>query len=112
MTCTTFLSSWELNRPSSNGVINTLLAEVRQKTGKDWQVTEREAKVARPWWRRFGKVKTVKLFTLYRGIGGVEYQIVNFYRNHDWSINHENDAELVVSYLHGILTGIHFSKKW
>lgn len=111
MTCTTFLSSWELNQPTSNSDLNSLLKEVRQKTGGDWQVTEREVEVWRPWWKRLGRAKTVKLFTLYFGLGHPEYQVINFYRDHDWSINHENSAEHVMAYLYGILAGIQSTER-
>lgn len=107
MTVTTFLLDSELNRPTSNKVLNELLAEVRQKTGRDWQLIELEYVPATRWWQR--KKQPLLMYELYVYVGGCgPWQQLNFYNDQsDWSINLRNPASVLVAYLYGILAGVH-----
>ena len=106
MVCTTFLHSGELDRPTSNKTINTVLAEVREVTGQNWQVIERFADYSPPWWKFWETPLKLPVYELYVYVGGVgPWQQINFYRDHSWSINLSNSAEHVIAYLFGILAG-------
>lgn len=104
---TTFLHDSELNRPTSNKTINELLAEVREKTGQDWQVLEMTYVRKTKWWKRGEAPK--KFYELYVFVGGMgPWQQINFYRESaDSSINIRVDADALVAYFYGILAGIH-----
>lgn len=110
MTCTTFLHSWELNVPTTNDVINSLLAEIREETGRDYQVIEREYHHAKRWWKKVQPPS--KFYELYAYVGGMgPWQAINFYREKSaTSINLRCDADMLVAHFYGILTGIHNMK--
>ena len=108
MPITTFLLDSELNRPTSNKVLNELLAEVRQKTGRDWQIIELQYHPKKRWWQRKQK-PMVLMYELYVYVGGAgPWQQINFYNDQsDWSINIRNTSSVVVAYLYGLLAGVH-----
>ena len=108
MTCTTFLHDGELNQLTSNKVVNETLQEARKVTGEDWQIIERKYTIRPPIWKFWKKKKTGLMYELYVFVGGFgPWQQINFYRNaSDCSINLTNDADLVVAYLYGIITGV------
>jgi hypothetical protein len=105
MCITTFLHDSELNVPTSNEELNKILKTVRDETKEDWQVIERSY-VQR---KIFKKPVVVKYFELYKWIGGFgPWQLINFYRaNSETSINTENSADVVVSFLMGIRSGFY-----
>lgn len=109
MTCTTFLHDGELNVPTSNNELNSILKEIRQKSGEDWQIIERSVEIHEPFWKFWKPVKWRKSYELYKFVGGIgPWQQINFYRdNTDWSINLSNPAELVMAFLYGMLAGMH-----
>ena len=110
MVCTTFLHDSELNVRTSNDEINTMLAEVREATGKDWQVVERTHTASKGflfWKKKF----TYRSYELYVYVGGMgPWQVINFYRDAPVgqfkSINFSNSAELVVAFFYGIMSGV------
>lgn len=104
---TTFLHDGELNQLTSNKTINELLAEVREKTGQDWQVLELTCTPKSKWWKPAGAPK--KFYEVYVFVGGMgPWQQINFYRESaDSSINIRVDADVLVAYFYGILVGIH-----
>jgi hypothetical protein len=108
MAVTTFLHDGELNQPTSNKVLNELMAEVRQKTGRDWQIIELKYHPKKRWWQRAQK-PVVIMYELYVYVGGFgPWQQINFYNDQtDWSINLRNTSSVVAAYLHGILAGVH-----
>ena len=105
MVMTVGLSEWEQNIPTSNKLINDLIAEVRQKTGENWQVLEMTF-THKKWF----KTTTYKSYELLIEVGGCfPFQVINFYRSDsdtEGSINPRVSDELIVSYLYGILSGI------
>lgn len=109
---TTFLHDGELNIPTSNSDLNSLLQEIRQVTGKDWQVIERQFE--RRWsWRHFRKVPRPPHYELYIYVGGMgPWQMINFYRDGATSsINVCNGAELLIAFFYGILSGAAYRKE-
>lgn len=114
MTCTTFLNEIELNVPTSNKDINSLLSEVRTLTGENWQIIERTWIVKNK--IPFIKPKQIKYYEIYIYIGGIgPWQAINFYRdNSSSSINFGATAEIMVTYLYGILVGLNSTErnKW
>jgi hypothetical protein len=110
MTICTYLHNDEYTAPTSNKTLNETLAEVRALTGEDWRVAER-TRCTRRFLRR--PIET-KVYELYVGVGGppnIDFQIINFYRAHDWSINTLNSAEHVIAYLYGVIAGMHQHRK-
>jgi hypothetical protein len=105
MPACTWLGEHDFRKPTSNTELNNLLMEVRSKTGRDWRVAEHKFEVYRGW-RFWRKPEPKLLYEVYVGTVETEFQIINFYRDWDWSINHHNNVELVVAYLMGILTGL------
>jgi hypothetical protein len=105
MPATTWLGEHDFRKPTSNTELNNLLMEVRSKTGRDWRVAEHKFEVYRGW-RFWRKPEPKLLYEVYVETVKPEFQVINFYRDWDWSINHHNNVELVVAYLMGILTGL------
>jgi len=99
----TYLGQEEHTTPTKNTTLNGLLAEVRQATGEDWRIAERVFLHR----RLLRKPREITLYELFVGTTASEFQAINFYREHDWSINLVNSAELVAAYLHGLLAGRH-----
>jgi hypothetical protein len=99
MCITTYINESEKNQPTGIKALDEELTAVRKRTGDDWQVVTVTRSVG--FWRR----KQVTLYGLlfdYAGTG-IEYQIINFYRDGtDWSINTYVPAELIVAYLMGV----------
>lgn len=107
---TTFLHDGELNVPTVNDELNKALAEVREATGENWQIVERVKE------KRFAfntKLKTAYTYELYLYVGGCgPWQLINFYReSSDTSINPVNNADVVMAFLLGILTGVNQSRR-
>ena len=101
MPACTYLGQNEYLAPTGVKALDEALAELRSVTGEDWRVAVRRFVTGRLWWR-----KEVQHFELYCGLGGGEFQIINFYRDGtDWSINHYVPAELVVAYIFGTIGG-------
>lgn len=102
MTCTTFLHEGELNVPLPNAELQKLLEEVRERTGKDWQVVPIQAVKG-----RWPVKKTITLYGVYVYVGGVgPWQQINFYREgSDSSINLYVTLDLVAAYLFGLHGG-------
>lgn len=110
MCCTTFLHAGELNIPTSNKDLNTVLADVRIATKEDWQVVEVKFKTPK---RLFRKQTEYSCYELYKYVGGCgPWQIINFYRdNSSSSINFTTSAELVMAFLFGILSGVNTAER-
>lgn len=88
--------------------IDELLDEVRQKTGEEWLIEKVET-TKRRWFR---KPETVVRYTLYVDVfDHIEYQVINFCRDWDWSINTVVPKSCIVNYLHGYLGGIYFKER-
>ena len=105
MPCCTYLGEQEFTWPTSDAELNSLLADIRERTGDDWRIAERIETVGVFRKQRF------KRYTLYNHVGGPEFQIINFYRPDRAdeplsSINHYNDAGYVAAYLYGLLAGL------
>lgn len=107
---TTFLHDGELNVPTSNKDLNEILKLVRDKSGEDWQVVERTIYYNTPFWRL---PRERKCYELYKYVGGCgPWQQINFYRSDsNTSINLSNPAEVVISFLYGMLAGLHSTKQ-
>jgi hypothetical protein len=105
MVCTTFLHDGELNVPTSNKELNSILKEIRNKSGEDWQVVERVYNVRKHLW----SMGTRKTYELYKYVGGCgPWQQINFYREDEaTSINLSNSATTVIAFLYGMLAGLH-----
>ena len=102
----TWLDSDEYTQPTSNKDLNDLLKEVRERTGDDWRISERVVHE-----RRFlRKPRMHRRYELYVQTVGSEFQIINLARDHEWSINTVNTAELVANYLLGFLGGMDQSR--
>jgi len=102
MTCTTFLHDGELNQPLPNAELQKILEEVRERTGKNWQVVPIQTTSGR--WP-YKKNKT--LYGVYVYVGGMgPWQQINFYaEGSDSSINLYVTLDLVAAYLFGIHAG-------
>ena len=109
---TTFLHSGELNIPTSDKNVNEALQEVRNLTGTDWQIIEREVEVTPAFWKFWQSPMIVKSYELFCYVGGCgPWQQINFYRAHSASsIGIVVSADLVVAYLYGILSGANHEK--
>lgn len=106
MACCTYLLDHDYTKPTSDGELNDLLAEVRKVTGEDWRIREFVSE-RRRWFRR---PVIAKAYELLVGIHSGEFQIVNFYRPEAdrlayGSMNFINDAGYVAAYLYGVLAG-------
>lgn len=103
MSCFTYLSANDCLTPVSNDEINTRLAAVRNLSGGDWRVQE-FVNYHRPFpYHR--QVKYIR-YSLYYGVGVSEFQIINFYLGHDWSINQVVSDQILLNYLMGLINGI------
>jgi hypothetical protein len=107
MTCTTFLHDSELNKPTTNPHINELLGYVRQETGENWQVIEREVELKAAFWQ---KKKKIKLYEVFKYVGGIgPWQCINFCV----PSSEENslagclgvESFVIINYMYGILAG-------
>lgn len=97
----TILRKSECNQATSNPVLNEMLMQVREETGKNWQVLERREK---RWW------KERVFYLLCCETHPPMFQIMNFYNEHSGtSTNITNSADVVVSFLYGILAGLHIT---
>ena len=110
MCITTSLYDSEQNQVIKNKEIAELLAEVREKTGENWQVIEREY-VSRPRW--FKEIVRTFRYELYVEVGGcMPFQMINFYRDKmTSSINTRTNAELIIAYFYGMLSGLQFNER-
>lgn len=97
MAVCTYLRGDEYLTPTSNNDLNKLLAELRQKTGRDWRLRERINETGALWWKRERKLYCLFLFVGGNPFFGDEYQIIN--------LGH-NDAETVEAYMLGWLEGL------
>jgi hypothetical protein len=86
----------------SDKEINRLLQEVRQIDPK-CLIQERECTIK----RMFRRPKTLRLYTVYNYVSYGEAQIINFCQEHTWSLNTAVSRSYVITYLYGILSGIH-----
>lgn len=118
MVCTTFLYDCELNVNTSNSEINSLLAEIRNKTGDNhsWQVIERQIILTPAWWNFLSTKKTVSRFNLYRYVGGCgPWQCINFYTDSSGDNSLVGlggvDASVIVNFLYGLLAGLQESRR-
>ena len=102
MTCTTFLHASELNQKLPDADLQKLLEEVRDLTGKDWQIVPNQAVTGR--WP-FKKLTTS--YGVYVYVGGIgPWQQINFYTEHSGSsINLYVSLDLVAAYLFGLHCG-------
>ncbi len=106
MPCTTFLHDCELNVKTSSHEINILLSKVREETGEDWQVIERQI-IKHSFWK--GDT-TIKTFSVYKYVGGMgPWQCINFCTSdsHKESLAGITGVDecTVVNYFYGILAG-------
>ena len=89
MTC---LSPHQINKPTRDVPLNEVLAEVRQRTGENWQVVE-FTNITRKWFRDREHV----WYGLHVEVGGIfPYQVISCV----------NTAEECKAYLYGVLTGM------
>jgi hypothetical protein len=108
MCITTFLHDGEQNQALKNKEMSELLAEVREVTGENWQVIEREY-ITKFWFKE--NIRTLS-YELYVEVGEVgPFQQINFYRDEmSSSINIRVTAELIIAYFYGMLSGIQCCK--
>lgn len=100
----TWISDDSYTQPTTDGELNRLLAEVRNKTGDDWRISERIREEKR-WFRR---PRTVKHYCLFGPLGGIDFQVINFYRPDlvvEWKAS-ASDAGYVAAFLYGLLEGL------
>lgn len=101
MPCCTYLNADECTAPVSDPELNSLLAELRKVTGRDWRLEERVRSMGRLWWRR-----CVKSYLLYAGMpDGVEFQVINFYTA-DGSLTPFVPAQVIAAYIYGYMGGM------
>jgi hypothetical protein len=87
----------------TNPLLQELLDEVQQKTGREWVIHERRYTEHR-WFR---KPQERVLYELLVDTGsGMEWQVINFDVGTDWTINHMVEAHHIVNYLYGVLAGL------
>jgi len=105
MCVTTFLSVNELNIPTSNKELNSVLDDIRKLTTENWQVIERQHTTK----RAFGFKSDVRYsYELYKYVGGCgPWQMINFYCEGGESLNLVNSATVVIAFLYGYLAGFH-----
>ncbi len=96
MVATTSLFESEQNQPTGDVDLDELVAEVREKTGENWQVVKRLDYWRRKhWWSR--KKKGFYRIDLYVEVGGLfPFQVLQCVRN-------TGEAK---AYLYGVLTGM------
>jgi len=100
MVMCTYLNDSDYTAPTSNAELNSMLEELKQKTGDDWRLEEEVYEVK----RLFRKPKKVALYTLYYHIHSIEFQIINFYRlESETSINVSVSADVMAAFLLGML---------
>lgn len=91
MVCTTTLSKHEQNIPTQDDELNSLVSEVRETTGRNWQIEERAYRKGFLW-----NKKTYYLYYLLVEVGGaLPFQIIT-------CVNSAREAKC---YLLGILSG-------
>jgi len=102
MCITTCLYDSEQNQVLKNKEISELLDEIREVTGENWQVIEREY-ITKFWFKE--NIKTIS-YELYVEVGGcLSFQMINFYRDEmSSSINPRVTAELIIAYFYGMLS--------
>jgi|ERR1035437_4374259 hypothetical protein len=102
MTCTTFLHDSELNQPLPNAELQKILEEVRERTGKNWQVVPTQCTIG-----NWPCKKTITLYGVYVYVGGCgPWQQINFYTEFaKSSINLFVTLDLVAAYLFGLHGG-------
>jgi heat shock protein HslJ len=99
---TTWIQDSQLNIPTTDKHIDELLEKVREQTHEDWQIDVVKIKKKRTFWSK----PSEPLYEIYFGIGGSQYQMINFYvGNSQTSINTVVTKDLVMAYLYGILAG-------
>lgn len=92
MVATTTLMDYELNRSSGNYEIDTLLQDVRDITGRNWQVIVNEHRDK----RLFSKDRVFKTWRLYVYVDGcLPWQ----------EIMCAHDRDTIFAYLAGVITG-------
>lgn len=93
MVCTTAIEDWEQNVPTKDEDLNELIQEVREVSGKNWQVVERK-RTKKRWFR---KDKTYYWYGLYLEIGGfLPFQVLTCVHT----------ARECKCYLYGLLSGL------
>jgi len=104
---TTTLSDCELNIPLENSQLQQLLEEVREKSGRNWQVTKRS------FFRRrvFRKPIESTFYSVYLEVGGcMPYQLLNFYKGEGRYGTFISESELAC-YLMGMVDGLDSAQK-
>lgn len=97
MPCTTILYDSQLNVPLQHKEIQELLDDVRQFTGKNWQVVPHTVTLGK--WP-FDRKET--WYGLYLHVGGIcPWQQINFYRDGSDDLNFTVPLELIAAYLMG-----------
>lgn len=85
--------------------LDEAIQELRMASGEDWRVCEALGPIKRHGFLWLRKRRSY-LYQLLCGVGDGEFQIINFWRDHSWSINHYNSAETVIAYIYGQLAEI------
>lgn len=106
MPCFTYLSDSDCLKPTGNDELDKRLTMLRKLSGKDYRIEKYVS-----YRRSFPHLRQKEYvgYTLYYGIGGGEFQIINFYRARDWTINTEVSAEILLNYIMGVINGIEFT---
>lgn len=92
-----FINQNQLNKSTSNEVLDALIEYVRKFTGQDYQLIEREFKNKNKY---FWSKKIKKYQLLIKSCVG-DYEVLKC----NSSGNNWYESELVISYLHGIIAG-------
>lgn len=98
MSISTYLSEQELSLHCGSEQLEQLRRDAELYTGRRWFVSVHPCKGG--WFR-----KPYKLYSLMLHVSGIEWQVINFWLPHDWSINTLVRPELVFAYLHGVVSG-------
>ena len=114
MPACTWLQQHELNKPTSNEEINSLLEEVRAVTGEEYQIIEyvRTKKGLFGHDSSWGGRKWYEYGLFYPTIPP-EYQCINFYHEHidGFEIRVGESADVIAANLYGILNGVRHAKE-
>ena len=103
MVMTTTLHTCELNQPHPVSNVNELLKELRERTGRDWQICGHPIFVGRKW--VFGPYVYKTRYCLYLYVGGVlPWQQLTIYP--DSPDSRDDGTAKIVGYMTGYLSGL------
>lgn len=102
MPCCTYIHPTDANKPLHNEELTELLGKLRRFTCREWIIQEMSFE-KKLWFR---KPQTIYRYQLLYPIFGIEYQVINFYRDDeqaDVRCGMTVPAELIAAYIYGVL---------